>query len=98
VVVRAHDQAHAQQLRHLGATATVAEAAESSLQLGALTLTTAGSDPQQVQRHVAAMREEVGAMLGIDAPAPPKRLQAAPSQPRSREKETEGPVRPTSGS
>lgn len=96
VVARAHDQAHAQQLRHLGATATVAEAAESSLQLGGLTLTTAGSDPQRVQQHVAAMRAEVGAMLGIDAPAPPKRTKAAPAAARSRETETEAPVRPTS--
>ncbi len=79
VVARAHDQAHAQQLRHLGATATVAEAAESSQQLGGLTLTTAGSDPTRVQQHVAAMRAEVGAMLGVDAPAPPKRTEAAPA-------------------
>ena len=96
VVARAHDQAHAQQLRHLGATATVAEAAESSLQLGGLTLTTAGSDPQRVQEHVAAMRAEIGAMLGIDAPAPPKRAKTAPAAARSRQTETEAPMRPTS--
>jgi CPA2 family monovalent cation:H+ antiporter-2 len=96
VVARAHDQAHAQQLRHLGATATVAEAAESSLQLGGLTLTTAGSDPQRVQEHVAAMRAEVGAMLGLDAPAPPKRAKAAPPSSRPREAETEATVRPSS--
>ncbi|NBB69197.1 MAG: hypothetical protein GVY33_02570 [Alphaproteobacteria bacterium] len=96
VVARAHDQAHAQQLRHLGATATVAEAAESSLQLGGLTLTTAGSEPQRVQEHVAAMRAEVGAMLGVDAPAPPKRAKAAPAASRSRRTEPEAPARPTS--
>jgi CPA2 family monovalent cation:H+ antiporter-2 len=89
VVARAHDQAHARQLRHLGATATVAEAAESSLQLGGLTLTTAGSDPQRVQEHVATMRAEVGAMLGLDAPAPPKRTKATPPNSRPRAAETE---------
>ncbi|MFP4269246.1 MAG: monovalent cation:proton antiporter-2 (CPA2) family protein [Alphaproteobacteria bacterium] len=96
VVARAHDHAHAQQLRHLGATATVAEAAESSLQLGGLSLTTTGSDPQRVQEHIAAMRTELGAMLGIDAPAPPKRTKAAPAAARSRDKETEAPAPPTS--
>ena len=99
VVARAHDQAHARQLRHLGATATVAEAAESSLQLGGLTLTTAGGDPQRVQRHVAAMRAELGAMLGGDAPAPPKRAAArSPSgRPRDPEPEPEAQAPPTSG-
>ncbi len=96
VVARAHDQAHAQQLHHLGATATVAEAAESSLQLGGLTLTTAGSDPTRVQQHVAAMRAEVGAMLGVDAPAPPKRTKTAAATSWSRDTEPEAPVRPTS--
>jgi CPA2 family monovalent cation:H+ antiporter-2 len=95
VVARAHDQAHAQQLRHLGATATVAEAAESSLQLGGLTLTTAGSDPARVQAHVAAMREEVGAMLAIDAPAPPQRAKVAPTASRQHEGRTREPMRPS---
>ncbi len=63
VVARAHDQSHAVQLKHLGATATVAEAAESSLQLGGLALTTAGSDPDRVGRHVATLREEAAAIL-----------------------------------
>ncbi len=69
VVVRAHDHAHAMQLRRLGATATVAEAAESSLQLGSLALTSAGSDPDRVNRHVASLREEASAIVsGLDLP------------------------------
>ena len=96
VVARAHDQAHARQLRHLGATATVAEAAESSLQLGGLTLTTAGSDPQRVHRHVAAMRAELGAMLGVDAPTPLKRAPAKSASGRPRDPEPEAPAPPTS--
>jgi CPA2 family monovalent cation:H+ antiporter-2 len=98
VVVRAHDQAHAVQLRHLGATATVAEAAESSLQLGGLTLTTAGAEPGRVQRHVAALRDQMGATLAGDAPVGPTRTKAAPA-PRGRpEGEAEAPVRPPSKS
>ncbi len=80
VVARAHDQAHAQQLRHRGATATVAEAAESSLQLGGLTLTTAGGDPARIQKHVAAVRAELGTLLTPEAAPQPKRGKPAPSR------------------
>lgn len=66
VVARAHDSLHATQLRHLGATATVAEAAESSLQLGGLSLTASGSDPERVQLQVAALREELTDLSGVE--------------------------------
>jgi hypothetical protein len=42
------------------------------------------------------MRAEIGAMLGLDAPAPPKRTKAAPPTSRPREAETEATVRPSS--
>ncbi len=63
VVARAHDATHALELRRLGATATVAEAAESSLQLGSLTLTSAGNDPGRVRQRVGTMREEAAAII-----------------------------------
>ena len=94
VVARAHDHNHAAQLRHLGATATVAEAAEASLQLGGLALTNAGSDPERVRRHVAALRDEAAAIvagIGLTPHAAGTRAEpAAPGSGRPAEKTPAG--------
>lgn len=58
VFVRAHDSRHARELYQAGATATVDETAEPSLQLGGVALVNTGVAQDHVDTLVAEIREE----------------------------------------
>ena len=59
VFVRARDGAHVRELQHIGATATVPETLEASLQLGAAALVACGKGKDQVGTIINDFRREI---------------------------------------